>query len=251
MNMFKTLNPDQFRDRIFDILRRKQHWATAYFESSSVTKKQLNIFFHQEYVVYIRDFSILLAQILGKNPPWEARRRQAIIIYEEETGGFSLGRPHQELFLQMMKGLGFNRAGFRDVELLAPSRGYREWLNHICQEDDWTLGAAALTIFIKGTSSDPEEVLYPKAPQNQAEIEDLIRKHPLAQHQELTPECMDYIRAQHMFAPGARKIIYDMITHHATETDQQYQILSRLEEALTLWGRYQDGIARACGIRQK
>jgi pyrroloquinoline-quinone synthase len=248
--MFKTLSPEQFRDRIFDVLRRKQHWATEYFKSSAVTKKQLNIFFHQEYVVYIRDFSILLAQILGKNPPWEARRRLATIIYEEETGGFSLGQPHQELFLQMMKGLGFNRAGFRDVELLGPSRAYREWLNNICQEEDWTFGAATLTIFIKGTSSDPEEVLYPKAPQNQAEIEDLIKKYPLVQYQGLSLESMDYIRAQHMFAPGARKVIYDMIIHHATETEQQSQLLSRLEDALTLWGRYQDGIARACGIRQ-
>ncbi len=247
--MFKTLSPEQFRDRIFDILRRKQHRATESFQSNTITKKQLNIYFHQEYVVYIRDFSILLAQVLGKNPPWEARRRLATIIYEEETGGFSLGRPYQELFLQMMKGLGFNRAGFRDVELLAPSRAYREWLNHICQEDDWTFGAAALTIFIKGTPSDPEEVLYPKPPQNQAEIEDLIKKYALVQHQGLSMECMDYFRAQHMFAPGARKLIYDMITHHATETSQQYQILSRLEEALNLWGRYQDGIARACGIR--
>ena len=111
------------------------------------------------------------------------------------------------------------------------------------------MGAAALTIFIKGTPSDPEEVLYPKPPQNQAEIEDLIKKYALVQHQGLSLECMDYYRAQLMFAPGARKLIYDMITHHATETSQQYQILSRLEEALTLWGRYQDGIARACGIR--
>ena len=247
--MFKTLSPEQFRDRIFDILRRKQHWATSFFESNTITKKQLNIYFHQEYVVYIRDFSILLAQILGKNPPWEARRRLATIIYEEETGGFSLGRPHQELFLEMMKGLGFNRAGFRDVELLAPSKAYREWLNQICQEDDWTLGAAALIIFIKGTPSDPEEVLYPKAAQNPAEIEDLVKKYPLSQHQGLASESLDYIRAQHMFAPGGRKVIYDMITNHASETNQQYQILSHLEEALTLWGRYQDGIARACGIR--
>jgi pyrroloquinoline-quinone synthase len=66
--MFKTLSPEQFRDRMFDILRRKQHWATESFQSNTITKKQLNIYFHQEYVVYIRDFSILLAQILGKNP---------------------------------------------------------------------------------------------------------------------------------------------------------------------------------------
>ncbi|MDH5564639.1 MAG: iron-containing redox enzyme family protein [Nitrospirota bacterium] len=249
--MFKTLSPEQFRDRIFDILRRKQHWATSGFQSNTITKKQLNIFFHQEYVVYVRDFSVLLAQVLGKNPPWEARRRLATIIYEEETGGFSLGRPHQELFLHMMNGLGFNRAGFRDVELLAPSRTYREWLNQVCQEDDWTLGAAVLTIFIKGTSSDPEEVLYPQPAQNQSEIEDLIKKYALVQHQGLSLECMDYIRAQHMFEPGSRKLIYDMIMHQATEKDQQELILTRLEEALTLWGRYQDGIARACGIRQK
>jgi len=137
------------------------------------------------------------------------------------------------------------------VELLAPSRAYREWLNKICQEDDWTIGAAVLTIFIKGTSGDPEEVLYPKPAQNQAEIEDVIKKYALVQHHGLSSESMDYVRAQHMFAAGSRKIIYDMLMHHATETDQQHQIISRLEEALTLWGRYQDGIARACGIRHK
>ena len=95
-------------------------------------------------------------------------------------------------------------------------------------------------------------MLYPKtSSETKRKIEDLIKKYPLFQHQGLTPESLDYIRAQHMFAPGSRKIIYDMIIHHATETEQQYQILSRLEEALTLWGRYQDGIARACGIRQR
>jgi hypothetical protein len=61
---------------------------------------------------------------------------------------------------------------------------------------------------------------------------------------------MDYIRAQHMFAPGSRKAVYDMVTHHTDESSQQLQVISRLEEALNLWSRYQDGIARACGIRQ-
>lgn len=248
--MSRKLSPEQFRDRIFDVLRRKHHWITPFFQGSTITKEHLNIFFHQEYVVYIRDFSVLLAQILGKNPPWEARRRLATIIFEEETGGFSLGQPHQELFLHMMNGLGFDRAGFRDVELLASSRGYREWLNEICQDEDWSVGAAVLSIFIKGTSNDPEEVLYPKPAQNHDEIEDIVRKHPLGQHQGLSPAFMDYIRAQQMFAPGSRKAVYDMVTHHTDESDQQYQVLSRLEEALNLWSRYQDGIARACGIRQ-
>jgi hypothetical protein len=126
---------------------------------------------------------------------------------------------------------------------------YREWLNEICQEADWSVGAAVLSIFIKGTANDPEEVLYPKPAQNHEEIEDLVRKHSLRQHQGLSPAFMDYIRVQHMFAPGSRKTIYDMVTHHTDDMSQQ-QVISRLEEALNLWSRYQDGIARACGIRQ-
>ncbi len=247
--MLRKLSPDQFRDRIFDVLRRKQHWVTPYFQGNVITKPQLNIYFHQEYVVYIRDFSVLLAQILGKNPPWEVRRRLATTIYEEETGGFSLGQPHQELFLHMMNGLGFGRPGFRDVELLAPSRGYREWLNHICQEDDWSVGAAVLTIFIKGSPNDPEEVLHPKVPPTPGEIEDLILKQALVQHQGLSPSFMDYVRAQYMVSPGQRKALYDMVIHHTEEGDLQLQVLDRLEEALKHWGRYQDGIARSCGIR--
>ena len=150
--MFKTLSSEQFRDRIFDILRRKQHWATPYFEGSTITKKtiEISIFIkNMSYTSEISQFSwhkflgkILLGRLAAGLPP---------LFMKKKLGGFSLGRPHQELFLQMMKGLGFNRAGFRDVELLAPSRGYREWLNQICQEEDWTLGAAALTIFIKGS----------------------------------------------------------------------------------------------------
>ena len=247
--MTRKLSPEQFRDRLFEKKKKKHHWATPYINSNAVTKGQLNIYFHQEYVVYIRDFAVLLAQSLGRNPTWEARRALATTIYEEETGGFSLGKPHQELFLHMMNGLGFDRAGFRDVELLAPSRVYREWLDQICREEEWMVSAAVLTIFIKGNASDPEEVLYPRPAQNTQEIEDIIRKHPLVQHQCLTHEFMDYIRAQYMFAPGSRKIMYDMITHHTEEAAQQQQVLLILEDTMKVWTRYQDGIARACGIR--
>lgn len=249
--MSRTLSPEQFRDRLFDVMRRKHHWVTPYLEGSTVTKSQLNIFFHQEYVVYVRDFSVLLAQILGKNPPWEARRRLATTIYEEETGGLSLQQPHQNLFLSMMNGLGFDRAGFRDVELLAPSRMYREWLDQISQEDDWPVGAAVLTIFIKGSPNDPEEVLYPRAQPSAEELEDIIHKHPLVQYHGLPSAQMDYVRAQYMFEPDSRKQAYDLLTSQVEESEQQQQVLTRLEEALTLWSRYQNGIARACGIRDK
>jgi len=96
--MIWKLSADQFRERLFGIVSRKQHWSTPYFDGSTATKAQLNIHFRQEYAVYIRDFSVLLGRLLGRNPPWKIRRQLATTIYEEETGGLSLGKPHQELF---------------------------------------------------------------------------------------------------------------------------------------------------------
>lgn len=245
----RKLSPDQFRERLFEVLSRKHHWATEHFCGSRITKDQLRIHYHQEYVVYIRDFAILLARIIGKNPPWEVRRRLATTIYEQETGGLSLGQPHQELFLQMMMGLGFDRAGFRDVELLSNSRVYREWLDHICQEEDWMAPATVLMIFVDGTNHDREDVLYPRPMKKPSEIEDAVMKHPLVQYHGLSPASMDYVRVQEMVAPSSRRAVYDMVLHHAIESHQQTRILSSLDEALSLWSQYQDGIARACGLR--
>jgi len=72
MNVLRKISPDQFREQLFDILSRKQHWSTPYFNGSTVTKQQLNIHFRQEYAVYIRDFSVLLARVIGMNPPWQS-----------------------------------------------------------------------------------------------------------------------------------------------------------------------------------
>ncbi|MGB0910733.1 MAG: iron-containing redox enzyme family protein [Nitrospirales bacterium] len=246
----RTLSPDQFREKLFDVLRRKQHWASSHFTNQSTTKDHLHKLYHQEYVVYIRDFAVLLARIVGKNPPWEVRRRLATTIYEEETGGLSFHQPHQELFLQMMIGLGFDRSGFRDVKLLSSSRIYREWLDHLCEEEDWLVGATVLTVFVEGTQMDQDDVMYPKGPKAPAEIEDIITKHPLVQYQGLSPKHMDYIRVQQIVEPVNRRAVYDMVIHHAVEAEQQQYVLQQMEEALRQWSKYQDGIARSCGLRQ-
>ncbi|RMH31032.1 MAG: hypothetical protein D6690_17610 [Nitrospirae bacterium] len=248
--LMRKLSPDQFRDKLFDVLRRKQHWTISHFNGPSATRAQLNIRYHQEYAVYIRDFSVLLAHVIAKNPPWKIRRHLATTIYEEETGGLSLGSPHQELFLQMMSGLGFDRASFRDVELLGNSRVYREWLDHICQTEDWLIGASVLTIFVEGTIHDPDDVQYLRTRKSTAEIEDLIQKHPLVLYHGLSPDHMNFIRVQEMIEPANRKAAYDMIIEYATDSHQQQHILQILEEALKLWLRYQDGIARACGLHR-
>lgn len=247
--MTKKLSSDQFRERLFGIIAKKHHWATDHFESNRATKAQLNIHFRQEYVVYVRDLAVLLARIAGKNPPWQIRKHLASTIYEEETGGLSMGQPHRELFLQMMMGLGFDRAEFRDVELLSRSRMYREWLDSTCQEDDWAIGAANLIICVEGTANDQEHVLRPPVRKTDAEIEDVVMKHPLVQYHGLSPECMNLVRVRETIDPGSRKEIYDMIVNHVVEADQQQAVLKSLEQGVALWLQYRDGIARACGLR--
>ncbi len=248
--MMWKLFAEQFRDRIFDILGRKQHWSTPHFNGSTVTKAQLNIHFRQEYAVYFRDFAILLARVVGKNPPWQIRRHLATTIYEEETGGLSLGQPHQELFLQMMMGLGYKRAEFRDVELLSSSYAYRQWLDEICDREDWIVGAAVLTLFVEGSVHDREEAMHRKEPKSQADVEDIVRQHPLVIHHGLLPEHLDLVRAREMIEPCNRSVVYDLIVKEAVESDTKTLILEKLETGLKVWLQYRDGIARACGLRQ-
>jgi pyrroloquinoline quinone (PQQ) biosynthesis protein C len=248
--MIWKLSADQFRERLVDIVSRKQHWSTPYFNGSTATKAQLNIHFRQEYAVYIRDFSVLLGRLLGKNPGWEMRRQLATTIYEEETGGLSLGQPHQELFLDMMLGLGYSRAEFRDVELLSQSFAFREWLDAICQEQEWIVGAAILTLLVEGSANDRQEVFNQNQQKSKAEIEDIILKHPLVVYHGLDPKHMDLVRVREMIEPSNRSLVYDSIVKEAIANNQHTLVLEHLEEGLQLWLNYRDGIARACGLRQ-
>ena len=248
--MIWKLSADQFRERLFDVISRKQHWATSYLNGCTITKAQLNIHFRQEYAVYIRDFSVLLGQLLGKNPPWQMRRQLATTIYEEETGGLSLGKPHQELFLHMMLWLGYPRAEFRDVELLSPSFAYREWLDTICQKEDWIVGAAILTLLVEGSANDRKEVFNQAQQKSKTEIEGIVLQHPLVIYHHLDPKHMDLVRVQEMTEPGNRRIVYDLIVQEAIGNSQQTNVLEHLEHGLQLWLAYRDGIARACGLRQ-
>jgi pyrroloquinoline quinone (PQQ) biosynthesis protein C len=193
---------------------------------------------------------VLLARIYGKNPPREVRSVLAKNIYEEDTGGLSIGQPHPDLFLQMMMGLGFARTEFRDVELLSSSRVYREWLDTVSYEREWVVGAAVLTIFVEGSVHDRQEILHPSRPKTPAEIEDLVMKHPLVQFHGLSPSNMNLVRAHHMVEAGHRHAAYNMVTAYATEIEQQQAVLDSLNEGLKYWALFRDGIARSCGLRE-
>ncbi|NKB81740.1 MAG: hypothetical protein GKS05_07625 [Nitrospirales bacterium] len=250
MNVMKKMSTGQFREQLFDLIDRKQHWATPHFNGPTATKEQLHIHFRQEYAVYIRDFSVLLARVLGENPPWDVRRHLSTIIYEKETGGLSLDHPHHELFLQMMMSLGYHRGDFREVALLSISRMYREWLDKLCHVEDWLISTANLTILIEGTSNDRQDVTHNRQAQTQVEIEDVILKHPLSMYHNLNPKDMDFIRVREMVEPWNRHIVYDLIVKEAVATGQQKLVLESLEEGLRMWLQYRDGIARACGLRK-
>lgn len=246
----KPVPASQFREQILGLMDRKHHWAWPQFADGTLTKDRLKIHFQQEYAVYVRDFPVFLARIHGQNPPPQVRRMLADNIYEEDTGGLSLGRSHPELFLAMMEGLGFSAGDFEQVALLPASRAYRAWLDAVSNRRDWVVGAAALTIFVEGSINDRQEIQHPSTPKTKDEIEAAIARHPLVRHHGAPPSCMDLIRAHQAVEAGHRHDAYDMVAGHAVTVAQQKAVLACLKKSLALWLRYRDGVARACSLNK-
>ncbi len=241
---------EQFRERLLAIMDRKHHWAWPHFSGARITKDQLKIHFRQEYAVYVRDFPVFLARIYGNNPPHDVRSLLAENIYEEDTGRLSLGCSHPELFLKMTTGLGFAQAEFQNVELLPASRLYRQWLEDIAMHPNWRLGIAATTILVEGSIKDRQEIHQPPSPKSQAQIQEVVANHPLVLYHGLPPEHLDLIRAHQMIEPSHRHAAYHMVLTHAVEPHDQESVLNSLEEGLSLWLRYRDGVAKACGLTE-
>jgi pyrroloquinoline-quinone synthase len=237
-----------FLERLLAVMERKHHWAWSHFSGPSVTTEQLKIHFRQEYAVYVRDFPVFLARLHGMNPPQRVRAVLAENIYEEDTGGLSVGRAHPALFLEMMEGLGYPRAAFEEVPLLAASKTYREWLERVTLHRDWLIGVAVLTIFVEGSVNDRREILDPSPRKTAGDIERFVDAHPLVRHHGLPPKAMDLIRAHQMVEAGHRHAAYEMVLSHAVTADQQAGVLGALDESLEHWLRYRDGIAEACGL---
>jgi pyrroloquinoline quinone (PQQ) biosynthesis protein C len=245
-----TRSQQRFQGQILAIMDRKHHWAWPHFSGNTLTKAQLIIHFQQEFAVYVRDFPVFLARIHGQNPPAEARRMLAENIYEEDTGGLSLGSSHPDLFLTMMEGMGYPRKAFERIELLPAGRAYRAWLDRASMSRDWVIGAAALTIFVEGSVNDRQEISNPSKPKNKTEIEEIIKNHPLVQHHGVSPDCMDLVRAHQMVEAGHRHDAHTMILTHAGTSAQQQQVLACLNKSLRVWLRYRDAVARACGLKK-
>jgi pyrroloquinoline-quinone synthase len=246
--MSKRMTKARFQEEILRIMDRKHHWAWPFFAHGTVPADRLKRHFQQEYEVYVRDFPVFLARIHGHNPPPAVRRMLAENIYEEDTGGLSLGKSHPDLFLGMMNGLGYAESDFERVRLLPAARRYRAWLEQASDHRDWVVGAAAMTVFVEGSIKDRKELAEPSKPKTAEEVESVIGEHSLVKHYGLSPDCMDLIRAHQMVEAGHRHDAYEMVVNYAATGAQQQAILSCLKKCLTLWQSYRDAVARACGL---
>lgn len=247
--MTSRMTRSRFLEALLKVMDGKHHWAWDHFATGRLTKAQLKIHFQQEYAVYVRDFPVFLARIHGKNPPASVRRMLAENIYEEDTGGLSLGKSHPELFLTMMEGLGFPPQEFEHIRPLPASRAYRDWLDTMSNHRHWVMGAATLTIFVEGSVKDRKEILEPSKPKSAEDIEGIIRNHPLVRYHGLPPDAMDLIRAHQLVEAGHRHDAYDMVVNH-TAPALQRSILANLRKSLSLWFKYRDAVAKACGIKK-
>ncbi|MCA9472348.1 MAG: iron-containing redox enzyme family protein [Nitrospirales bacterium] len=248
--MREGLSRTRFRGQLLDLMTRKHHWAWPKFSSDAVNKDQLKVHFQQEYEVYVRDFPVFLARIYGHNPPASVRAMLAENIYEEDTGRLSLGVSHPELFLKMMKGVGYPRQEFSQIRLLAASRRYRKWLDEISGCGDWIMGAAVLTIFVEGSRNDRREIRAASKPPTKQRLEARVREHPLVRYHRVPARFMDLTRAHLMVENGHRHDAYHMVVNHAVTRRQQEKVLSALRKTLRLWLHYREGIARACLLKQ-
>ena len=246
--MMKIRSNDRFKEKLLEVMDRKNHWAWKYFSSDGIQREQLKVHFQQEYSVYIRDFPVFLARIIGKNPPMEVRQDLAANLYEEETGGLTLGKSHPELFMNLMEGLGFKRDEFERVPLLPASRRYRQWLDRITSTGSWLEASAVITLFVEGSVKDRQEI-DSSIHKEESGLERKILNHPLVKFHNVHPAYMDLVRAHQMIEGSHRIAAWKMILNYARTSSQQQKVCRVLKCSLKQWLDYRDGIARACKLR--
>src|SRR5258708_7216216 len=235
------------QERLLAILEKKDHWAWPWFAEGRVKLPRLLPHFQQEWEVYVRDFPLLLARVLGHQPPQDVCAMLAENIYEEQTGGMSGSASHPELFLRLMEGCGYSRADFANVALLPAARAYRDYLDQVSWGTPWVRGAAVLTLFVEGSANERRELAaIERAPPTDAEIEAAVRGHALVRFHKLDPKLLELQRVHKKVEGGHRRDAWDAVLGNAVGHEDA--VASAVERALQLWLAYRDEVARACGI---
>ncbi len=245
MASMPDVRPD-LRERLLSVMDRKDHWAWPSFTRPGLSRAQLTVHLRHELQVYVRDFPVLLARVLGQGPPDDVRRALAANVFEEQTGGLSFGVPHPELFLEMIDGLGIPRDAVTGARpALEPEAvAYRALLDRRSLAAPWIVGAAVLTIFVEGSVHERAELAGARA---LPPIEEAILAHPMVRCYGCPPEKLRLPRAHRAVEAGHRKDAWDMVLGHAAPGMEDV-IAAAMEEALAAWLAYRDGVARAMGL---
>ncbi len=236
-------------EHLLTLMDRKHHWAYPALTRAGLSRQQLLVHFRHEYLVYVRDFPVLLARALGNVPPIdEVRRALAENLYEEQTGGLSKTGPHPALFLKMMRGLGYEASEFaEDGQPLHPAAlEYRAFLQRESTSLPWQAAVALLTIFLEGSANERAELAGTYV---RRKGDALTLQHPLVQFYGCPPEAMVLTRAHALVEGDHRSDAWSMVLSNTVPGSKvEARVHAVCAEALTLWMRYRDGVAERMGL---
>ncbi len=235
---------DEFLEALLVVMERKVHWAWPAFTSGQVPHDLLHIHLEHEYETYVRDFPVYLGRAYVQCPLAEVRRELAENLYEEETGGLSLGTPHPVLFMMYPRGLGMDTTRFDHVELMPAAQAYRDWLDEITTNHGWEVSTAVGTIFLEGTRYERGEV-DDKAPKRPVPP---LEEHPLVKHYGLPLECLALTRAHRQIEGEHRASAWHILLDHVPASARD-AVIAAMETTLEKWLAYRDEVATACGVR--
>jgi pyrroloquinoline-quinone synthase len=233
--------------RLLSIMDKKDHWAWKHFTRPGLDKEQLTLHFRHEFLTYVRDFPVLLARVLGQGPPPDVRAALAANIDEEQTGHYSFGVSHPDLFLQMMDGLGIDRQKVQAGAIEPEAIAYRAFLDGCTGSPPWFVGAAVMTIFVEGSVHERSER---KGQRLQLPIEEAILAHPMVRFYGCPPAAMRLARAHRAVEGDHRDDAWDMLLGHVPASPEASgAVIDAVEQAHLAWLTYRDGVARAMGLR--
>ena len=234
---------NSFKDALLEVMDRKVHWAWPLFNSGAVSKHLLHHHLEQEYGVYVQDFAWMLGRAYAQCEVPAARAQLAHKLFEEETGGLSMGIPHAELFLRIPSGLGMDLDRFERVRLLPQAQSFRDVLDTCTSERGWEVATAVTTLFLEGTEHERGELdpAFPTRPERS------LTEHPLHRHYALPLDSLALTRVHRLAHQGHRESAWRVILDHVGPLRRR-AVVKAMEESLEAWLNYRDAVAEACGL---
>lgn len=243
----EIISPDEFREKLLQIMEKKDHWADPAF-AGLVPKEKMIDQFKNDYEVFVRDFPDYMEEVLKRCPVKEIQDDLRENMEEERTGEHHAGAPHPELFLKIPQGFGFDMEEFKNIKLGPAGQAYKDFLWHASKDLPWEVGAAVSTLFLEGNKYE-RAVFDSKA---EKRPEKPLEEHPLALNYGVPLEALELIRIHRELDSSEgdhRLAAWKMLLGHVEEPARP-KVLEAMEQALKLWTAWRDEVAAACGVEK-